>query len=95
MVRVQHVRASRGQDGGMRVEMGGGGAMPNAELSSTTQLGHRAQAGRAPPQGQPWHSEEEKRHLLLATGAFTLALGLMWVRGIGGLLSASSPAVWC
>ena len=45
--------------------------------------------------GNLWHfSEEEKRHLLLATGAFTLALGLMWVRGIGGLLSASSPAVW-
>ena len=97
VVRVQHVRASRGQDGGMRVEMGGGGAMPNAELSSImTQLW-----GIAPKQavrhhkGNLWHfSEEEKRHLLLATGAFTLALGLMWVRGIGGLLSASSPAVW-
>ena len=84
------------QDGGMRVEMGGGGAMPNAELSSImTQLW-----GIAPKQavrhhkGNLWHfSEEEKRHLLLATGAFTLALGLMWVRGIGGL-SASSPAVW-
>ena len=97
VVRVQHVRASRGQDGGMRVEMGGSGAMPNAELSSImTQLW-----GIAPKQavrhhkGNLWHfSEEEKRHLLLATGAFTLALGLMWVRGIGGLLSASSPAVW-
>ena len=35
-VRVQHVRAAAA-DGGMRVEMGGagGGAMPNAELSST------------------------------------------------------------
>lgn len=36
--------------------------------------------------GNLWHfSEEEKRHLLLATAAFTLALGLMMTRGIFGL----------
>lgn len=37
--------------------------------------------------GRLWHfSEEEKRHLLLATAAFTLALGLMVTGGIFGLL---------
>ncbi len=36
--------------------------------------------------GGLWHfGEEERRHLLLATGAFTLALGLMRVGGIFGL----------
>ena len=35
VVRVQHVRASRGQDGGMRVEIGGGGGgMANPDLTS-------------------------------------------------------------
>ena len=97
VVRVQHVRASRGQDGGMRVEMGGGGAMPNAELSSImTQLW-----GIAPKQavrhhkGNLWHfGEEEKRHLLLATGAFTLALGLMMANGFLGLMASPSPTLW-
>ena len=37
--------------------------------------------------GRLWYfSEEEKRHLLLATAAFTLALGLMVTGGIFGLL---------
>ena len=37
--------------------------------------------------GRLWHfSEEEMRHLLLATAAFTLALGLMVTGGIFGLL---------
>ena len=62
VVRVQHVRASR-EDGGMRVEMGGGGGtVPNAELSSImTQLW-----GIAPKQavrhhkGNLWHFSEEE-----------------------------------
>ncbi len=38
--------------------------------------------------GKLWHfSPEEKKHLLLATGAFTLALGFMAARGLGGLLN--------
>ena len=36
--------------------------------------------------GDLWHfSEEEKNHLLLATFAFTIALGLMRVRGVLGI----------
>ena len=43
--------------------------------------------------GGLWHfSEEERRHLLLATGAFTLALGLMRVGGIFGLQIMGSSA---
>lgn len=38
--------------------------------------------------GKIWHfSKEEKRHLLLATGAFTLALGFMTARGVMGMLA--------
>ena len=44
--------------------------------------------------GEIWHfSEEEKKHLRLATAAFTLALGFMWVGGLGGLLG-SNPSSW-
>ena len=43
--------------------------------------------------GRLWHfSEEEKRHLLLATAAFTLALGLMVTGGIFGLLRTGFTA---
>jgi Zn-dependent protease len=45
-------------------------------------------------EGGLWHfSEEERRHLLLATGAFTLALGLMRVGGIYGL-QAMGSSMW-
>mgnify|MGYP001324694449 CR=1 FL=1 len=38
--------------------------------------------------GNIWHfSKEEKEHLLLATAAFTIALGIAMATGIGGLLS--------
>lgn len=44
--------------------------------------------------GNLWHfSDEEKRHLLWATGAFTLALGFMYASGLRGLL-AYGPASW-
>jgi Zn-dependent protease len=37
--------------------------------------------------GRIWHfSDEEKKHLRLATAAFTLALGFMWVGGLPSLL---------
>lgn len=42
-------------------------------------------------EGRLWHfSETEKRELGLALGAFTLALGLMSVRGLGGLMGAGT-----
>lgn len=42
--------------------------------------------------GSIWHfSEEEKKHLALATGAFTLALGLMMANGIFGLMNSNLP----
>jgi len=44
--------------------------------------------------GRIWHfSDEEKRHLLYATGAFTLALGFMAAGGLGGL-SINGPSTW-
>ena len=44
--------------------------------------------------GGLWHfSSEEKKHLMWATGAFTLALGFMYARGLSGLL-AYGPASW-
>ena len=37
--------------------------------------------------GRLWHfSDEEKKHLMLATGAFTLALGFVMANGVTGLL---------
>ena len=45
-------------------------------------------------EGRLWHfGEEERRHLLLATGAFTLALGLMRVGGIFGIQEMGS-SMW-
>lgn len=42
--------------------------------------------------GRLWHfSEIELRHLALATGAFTLALGFMWANGLQGLLQVGLP----
>ncbi len=44
--------------------------------------------------GKIWHfSKEEKRHLLLATGAFTLALGFMTARGMINMV-AIGPIAW-
>lgn len=44
--------------------------------------------------GGIWHfSEEEKKHLLYATAAFTLALGFMAAGGLGGL-SINGPSTW-
>lgn len=56
--------------------------------------------GMAPSQpvqhhkGKLWHfSEEEKKHLLLATGAFTLALGFVMANGVSGLIRVG-PINW-
>jgi Zn-dependent protease len=44
--------------------------------------------------GGIWHfSEEEKKHLLYATAAFTLALGFMAAGGLSGL-SVNGPSTW-
>ncbi len=44
--------------------------------------------------GNLWHfSEIEKKHLLLATGAFTLALGFMSIGGIIPLLSGNQVSI--
>ena len=46
-------------------------------------------------QGNLWHfSKEEKEHLILATVAFTLALGLMRVGGLFGASNFDSTASW-
>ena len=46
-------------------------------------------------QGNLWHfSKEEKEHLILATVAFTLALGLMRVGGLFGTSNFDSTASW-
>ena len=44
--------------------------------------------------GNLWHfSETEKNHLLLATGAFTLALGFMSIGGIIPLLAGNQISI--
>tara|TARA_B110000444_G_scaffold171055_1_gene159830 strand:- start:2235 stop:3143 length:909 start_codon:yes stop_codon:yes gene_type:complete len=45
--------------------------------------------------GKIWHfSKEERHHLLLATAAFTLALGLMRVNGIFGVSQFGGSGEW-
>ena len=45
--------------------------------------------------GKIWHfSKEERHHLLLATAAFTLALGLMRVNGLFGVSQFGSSGEW-
>ena len=97
VVRVEHVRPGRssGSGYGGAAGMRGGVAAPSLNSVLGQMWGINPQQAVRHHQGGLWHfSEEEKRHLLQATGAFTLALGLMWVGGIGGLAYASSTAAW-
>ena len=87
--RIARVHSRRGEDGTIHFEMNGSstgsinpllaqfmGLQPNKPANLHT--------------GGIWHfSDEEKKHLRLATAAFTLALGFMWVGGIRTLLATS------
>ena len=87
--RIARVHSRRGDDGTIHFEMNGSstgsinpllaqfmGLQPNKPANLHT--------------GGIWHfSDEEKKHLRLATAAFTLALGFMWVGGIRTLLATS------
>ncbi|MDE0856984.1 MAG: hypothetical protein OSA38_00230 [Candidatus Poseidoniaceae archaeon] len=89
--KVHKVHARQGNDGTLHFEMNQGGAM-NPLLAQF--MGMQANKPAQMHTGGIWHfSDEEKKHLRLATAAFTLALGFMWVGGLGSLLG-SNPSSW-
>ena len=88
--KIHRVHAHRSSDGVIHVDMGGGnpsrgGGFFGINNDQPVEL-HK---------GKIWHfTKEEKDHLILATGAFTLALGLMRVGGIFGITTYSSTSIW-
>ncbi len=87
--RIHRVHAHRSNDGTIHVGMGEGqgGSGGFFGVNSRQPIEHH--------KGKIWHfSKEEQRHLLLATGAFTLALGLMRVGGLFGTDGFDSGSVW-
>ena len=89
--KIHRVHAHRSMDGVIHVNVGGeshhsrGGGFFGINNNQPVEL-HK---------GKIWHfTKEEKHHLILATGAFTLALGLMRVGGIFGISAYSSSSIW-
>ena len=81
--KIHRVHAQRSDDSTIHFGMKGG--MFGTNNSKPAQL----------HQGNIWHfSKEEKHHLLLATGAFTLALGLMRVGGLFGVSQFDNSGQW-
>ena len=91
--RVHRVHARTGNDGTIHIEMNGKNPREINPLLAQF-MGLQPNKPAAMHTGGIWHfSDEEKKHLRLATGAFTLALGFMWIGGLGTLLS-SDPTSW-
>ena len=91
--RVHRVHARTGNDGTIHIEMNGKNPREINPLLAQF-MGLQPNKPAAMHTGGIWHfSDEEKKHLRLATGAFTLSLGFMWVGGLGTLLS-SDPTSW-
>ena len=89
--RVHKVHARQANDGTIHFEMDGNKGI-NPLLAQF--MGLQPNQPAKMHTGDIWHfSEEEKKHLRLATAAFTLALGFMWVGGLGSLLG-SNPSSW-
>ena len=88
--KIHRVHAHHSADGTIHVDVGN---------RTTSGLGSMFGVNQRNPvelhKGRLWHfSKEEKEHLLLATGAFTLALGLMRVGGIFSISQFSSSGIW-
>jgi Zn-dependent protease len=84
--RVARVHARQTNDGTIHFEMNGGASGKINPLLAQF-MGLQPNKPAAMHDGRIWHfSDEEKKHLRLATAAFTLALGFMWVGGLPSLL---------
>lgn len=84
--RVARVHARQTNDGTIHFEMNGGASGTINPLLAQF-MGLQPNKPAAMHDGRIWHfSDEEKKHLRLATAAFTLALGFMWVGGLPSLL---------
>ena len=91
--RVARVHARQTNDGTIHFEMNGGASGKMNPLLAQL-MGLQSNKPAAMHDGRIWHfSDEEKQHLRLATAAFTLALGFMWVGGLRSLLG-SSLLIW-
>jgi len=92
--RVARVHARQTNDGTIHFEMNGGASGKINPLLAQF-MGLQPNKPAAMHDGRIWHfSDEEKKHLRLATAAFTLALGFMWVGGLGNLLATKNPSSW-
>ena len=88
--KIHRVHAHHSANGTIHVEVGN---RSTSGLGSMFGVNHRNPVELH--KGRLWHfSKEEKEHLLLATGAFTLALGLMRVGGIFSISQFSSSGIW-
>ena len=91
--RIARVHARQTNDGTIHFEMNGGASGKMNPLLAQL-MGLQSNKPAAMHDGRIWHfSDEEKQHLRLATAAFTLALGFMWVGGLRSLLGSSLP-IW-
>ena len=91
--RVARVHARQTNDGTIHFEMNGGASGKMNPLLAQL-MGLQSNKPAAMHDGRIWHfSDEEKQHLRLATAAFTLALGFMWVGGLRSLLG-SNLLIW-
>jgi len=85
--RVARVHARQTNDGTIHFEMNGGASGKINPLLAQF-MGLQPNKPAAMHDGRIWHfSDEEKKHLRLATAAFTVALGIAMATGFGGLLS--------
>ena len=88
--KIHRVHAHHSANGTIHVDVGN---RSTSGLGSMFGVNHRNPVELH--KGRLWHfSKEEKEHLLLATGAFTLALGLMRVGGIFSISQFSSSGIW-
>jgi len=88
--KIHRVHAHHSANGTIHIDVGN---RSTSGLGSMFGVNHRNPVELH--KGRLWHfSKEEKEHLLLATGAFTLALGLMRVGGIFSISQFSSSGIW-
>ena len=93
--RVARVHSRQTNDGTIHFEMNGGASGKINPLLAQF-MGLQPNKPAAMHDGRIWHfSDEEKKHLRLATAAFTLALGFMWVGGLPSLLDTDTDLlIW-
>ena len=89
--RVHRVHAHQSQDGTIHFDTG---SSTRVNPLFAQMMGFAQQQPAQMHKGKIWHfSDEEKKHLRLATAAFTVALGFMAVGGIWGIKSLG-PIPW-